>query len=234
MCKERILLVEDEPDILAVNRKHLAAQGYEVFCARTLAEARAVLWEHPLDLIVLDVLMPDGSGYDFCAEVRRTNTVRIIYLTCMDKDGDQLRGLSEGGDVYLTKPYSLDVLSGNVMSQLRRGGFTNAGRIEVPPLTVDLLSGKAALWGEDISLAPKELQLLACLAANLGHSFTPAELYETVWGKAADASALHNVYSRMTNLKKKLRLDDNSPFELRSARDRSSYKLLKVRYAAEA
>ena len=83
MRRARILTIDGETDVLALNRKHLEPQGYEVACAKTLAEARAAIYEAPPDLVMLDVLMPDGCGYDFCAEVRGITTAPIIYLTCM-------------------------------------------------------------------------------------------------------------------------------------------------------
>lgn len=219
--------------MLSLNRKHLERQGYEVLCAETLASARNILWETPPDLIVLDVLMPDGSGFDFCEEIRRLTTAPVLYLTCMDKDENIVRGLSGGGDDYLTKPYSLEVLFARIMAQLRRNGFANVGRIELPPLTVDLLSGRAALDGREIALSRKELQLLACLANNMGRTFTTDELYEAVWGEPADQASANTVYAHISTLRRKLGLGDNSPFELRSCHS-GAYTLVKVRYAAEA
>ncbi|MDL2272958.1 response regulator transcription factor [Oscillospiraceae bacterium OttesenSCG-928-G22] len=229
MRKAKILLVEDEAAVLSLNKKHLEKQGYEIYCADTLAAARNMLWENPPDLIVLDVLMPDGDGYDFCAEIRRNTTAPILYLTCMDKDEHIVRGLMEGGDDYLTKPYNLDVLFARVMALLRRQGFANAGRIELPPLTIDLLTGRATLDGVEIPLSRKELQLLACLAGSMGRTFTATELYETLWGGEADNAGLNAVYVHASNLRKKLGLDDASPFEFRSAKS-GSYTLLKVSY----
>lgn len=232
MRKAQILLVEDDEDVLFLNKKHLMLQGYEVMTAATLKEARTLIWEHPPDLIVLDVLMPDGSGYDFCTEIREFSSVPVLYLTCMDKDENIVCGLTRGADDYITKPYSLEVLFARIMAQLRRYGFVNAGRIEMPPLTLDLLSGRVTLFDEEISLSQKELHLLACLASNMGRMFTAAELYETIWCAKANGANLSTVYVHISNLKKKLRLNDNSPFELRSAKT-GAYALFKVRYVEE-
>lgn len=229
MRQAKILLIEDEADVLALNRKHLSAQGYDVLCADTLAAARNLLWENPPDLIVLDVRMPDGSGYDFCAEIRQSTAAPILYLTCMDKDEHVVRGLAAGGDDYLTKPYSLDVLSARVMARLRGRGFASAGRIELPPLSIDLLASRATLGGRVIPLSRKELHLLACLAGSMGRTFTAAELYEAVWGGEASAAGLNAVYVHVSNLRKKMELDDASPFELRSATS-GSYTLLRLQY----
>lgn len=219
MRKAKILIVEDESDVLALNRGHLEAQGYSVFGAATLGEARAALWEHSPDIILLDVLLPDGSGYDFCAEIRKVSTAPILYLTCMNNDADIIRGLTEGGDDYMTKPYNLDVLSARVHAQLRRAGFPEAGRIELPPLVVDFLSGRATLYGKVIDLSQKELQLLGFFANHAGREFSAEQLFEAIWG-APPENAEETVKPHISRLRKKLGLDDGSPFELRVTRNR--------------
>jgi DNA-binding response OmpR family regulator len=229
--KIRILIVEDETDVLSLNVWHLEEQGYEVIAAKTLTAARAAIWEHPPDLVLLDVLMPDGSGYDFCAEIRKTTTAPIIYLTCMTGDDDVVHGLLKGGDDYITKPYNLDVLSARIMAQLRRAGLGSVRRIELPPLFIDLAIGKVTLFEEEIALSPKELQLLAFLADRAGRAFTARELYARVWGDDSTASA-HKVQVHLSNLRAKLHLDDNSPFELIYTPDKR-YMFQKVSFAAE-
>ncbi len=230
--KIKILIVEDETDILALNTRHLEAQGYEVIKASTLAQARAAIWERPPDLVLLDVLLPDGIGYDFCAEIRKTTKAPIIYLTCMTGNDDVIHGLSNGGDDYITKPYNLDVLSARVMAQLRRAGFGSIGRIELPPLTIDLAKGKVTLFEEEIVMSPKEMQLLAYLADNAGLAFTAEELYSRVWDDDS-STKVNTVRVRLSNIRTKLGLDDNSPFELLFTSDKR-YVFQKVSYAAES
>ncbi|MCL2748159.1 MAG: response regulator transcription factor [Oscillospiraceae bacterium] len=228
MGRPRILMVEDEADVLSLNKQHLLEQGYEVDAARTLGEARAIVWERPPDLVLLDVMLPDGSGYDFCAEVRRITTAPIIYLTSMGGDENVVKGFMGGGDDYIVKPYSLDVLSMRVMAQLRRQGLSGAGRIELPPLAIDLYAGRATLGGEEIPLAPKELQLLAHLVSNAGQGFSAEELYRAVWDEPMGFYA-NTVRKHISSLKKKLKLDDGSPFELRLTGDRR-YVFIKVMF----
>lgn len=217
MRKAKILMVEDESDVLALNKAHLEGQGYSVLPARTLAEARNILWEHAPDFVLLDVLMPDGSGFDFCAEVRKISTAPILYLTCMDGDEDIVRGLCKGGDDYLTKPYNLDVLSARVHAQLRRAGFTDAGRIELHPLVVDFLSGCATLYGKPIELSPKELQMLGFFASHAGREFTAEALYEALWG-GVPHNVENTVKPHISRLKMKFPFGDGCPFELRVTR----------------
>ena len=226
----RILMVEDETDVLSLNKLHFEEQGFVVDAARTLGEARAKLWESPPDLVLLDVLMPDGSGYDFCGEIRSITTAPIIYLTCMGSDDNIIKGLVGGGDDYIVKPYSLDVLSARVVAMLRRQALSGAGRIELPPLTIDLRSGKVTLHGEEVSLAQKELQLLAHLVSNVGQAFSAEQLYRAVWDEPAGVYQ-NTVRMHISNLKKKLKLDEGSPFELAMTSDRR-YMFSKIIFQA--
>ena len=131
--------------------------------ASTIAEARAVAWEHQPDLLLLDVLLPDGSGYDLCAELRKSMAAPIIFLTALAQDRAVVRGLSAGGDDYIAKPFSLDVLLARVNAQLRRHGLSAAMRIDLPPLHLDFVTGKVVLSDQDVDLSKREMQLLAYL-----------------------------------------------------------------------
>lgn len=224
----RILMVEDETDVLSLNRRHFEEQGYEVDTAKTISEARKKLWERPPDLVLLDVIMPDGTGFDFCTELRKVSTAPIIYLTCMGNNEHIVKGLMGGGDDYIVKPYNLDVLSARIAAQLRRQGLSGAGRIELPPLSIDLRSAKVTLSGENIPLAQKELQMLAHLVSNAGQEFSAEELYRASWGEPI-GSYKNTVKTHISNLRRKLKLDDGSPFELCMTSSRK-YMFLKVMF----
>ncbi|HWR19497.1 MAG TPA: response regulator transcription factor [Clostridia bacterium] len=228
MRNPRILIVEDETDVLSLNRRHFEEQGYEVDTAKTLSEARTKLWERPPDLVLLDVMLPDGTGFDFCAELRKITTAPIIYLTCLGNNEHIIKGLMAGGDDYIVKPYNLDVLSARVMAQLRGRGLLSAGRVELPPLSIDLCSGRVTLDGEDIPLAQKEMQMLAHLASNAGKEFSAEDLYRAVWGEPIGAYK-NTVKTHISNLRRKLKLDDGSPFELYMTSSRK-YLFLKVMF----
>ncbi|MEA4920255.1 MAG: response regulator transcription factor [Clostridiaceae bacterium] len=224
----RILVVEDEEGILQVNIRHLKGQGYEVFAARTIEEARETMRRQRPDLILLDVMLPDGSGYDFCQELRKITTAPIIYLTSLGESEHIVQGLTGGGDDYITKPCDLEVLSARVMAQLRRAGLSGAGRIEMPPLSINLQNGMAVLEGRPVSLTQKELQLLAYLVSHAGRECPAADLYEAVWGVPSNNST-HTVTAHISSLRTKLGLDMESPFEIRSTGGKS-YIFLKVIY----
>ncbi|WP_444643800.1 response regulator transcription factor [Caproiciproducens sp. R1] len=228
MKRAKLLLIEDEADVLEINREYFEGKGYEVVCAPTLAKARFFLEEHAPDLILLDVMMPDGSGFDFCAELRQKTNAPIIFLTCRNENESVVKGLLQGGDDYITKPYDLNVLSAHVAAQLRRNGVLSAGKIELPPLTVDFLAGEAVLDGEHIPLTLKELQLLGCFALFAGQRLSFEEIYRRAWGEMS-LGAAGTIKTHVANLRKKLRLDDNGWFELVST-GKSEYIFNKVRY----
>jgi DNA-binding response OmpR family regulator len=226
--KPRILIVEDETDVLIMNKNYLEAQGYEVTTAQTLKDAGMYVIETPPDLILLDVQMPDGSGYDFCTEIRSVTSAPIIFLTCMDQNANIVQGLSGGGDDYITKPYDLNVLSARVVAQLRRAGLQGAGRIDMPPLYINLQNGTATLNDEPVLLTQKELQILAYLVSHAGRECSPSQLYEAVQGSPSLNSA-HTIAVHISNIRNKLKLGDDSAFEIRSTKNKN-YVLLKVSY----
>ncbi len=228
MKKIKLLLIEDDGDTLEINREYFAGKGYEAVCAATLTKARFLLEEHAPDLILLDVMMPDGSGFDFCAELRQKTNAPIIFLTCRDENENVVKGLLQGGDDYVTKPYDLNILSARVAAQLRRAGILTAGKIELAPLTVDFLSGEATLAGERIPLTQKELQLLGCFALFAGRRLSLEEIYRRAWGEMFPGAS-GTIKSHVANLRKKLKLDNGGWFELVSP-GKSEYIFSKVRY----
>ena len=228
MKKARLLIIEDDADVCDINQEYFEARGYETVCAATLSDARFKLKESTPNLILLDVMMPDGSGWDFCMELRQSSNVPVIFLTCRDENESIVKGLLQGGDDYVTKPYDLNVLGARVAVQLRRSGIMTAGRIELPPLFIDLLTGEVILSGENIHLTQKELQLLSCFILNAGQRIGCNNIYHQAWGKVAVGS-LNTIAVHVSNLRKKLKLDDNSCFELKN-KGNGEYLFSKIRY----
>ena len=228
MKRIRLLIIEDEANVLEINREYFEGKGYEVVCASTFAKARFLLEEHSPDLILLDVMMPDGSGFDFCAELRQKTNAPIIFLTCRDENESVVKGLLQGGDDYVTKPYDLNILSARVAAQLRRTGIITAGKIELAPLTIDFLSGEATLDGERIPLTQKELQLLGCFTLFAGRRLSLEEIYRRAWGEMSPGAS-GTIKTHVANLRKKLRLDESGWFELISS-GKNEYIFSKVRY----
>jgi DNA-binding response OmpR family regulator len=219
MKKARILMVEDERAVLADNVEYLAGKGYDVVAAETLEQARFLLEEHAPDLILLDVMMPDGSGFDLCAEIRGKTKAPILFLTAMNEDESHLRGLRAGGDDYIKKPCNLDILAETIRLRLRDAGFETNRCINMPPLVVDPDSDTVTLAGEKISLTRKETQLLCLIAKAEGQRVACDKIYESVWGDVCESAAMtHTVAVHISNIRKKLHMDGNGFFEIRSTK----------------
>ena len=228
MQRAKLLLVEDESDVLRVNAHYLKQLGYDVRCAGTLDEARNFIWELPPDLIVLDVLMPDGNGFDFCKSIREITSASIIFLTCLDDDRSVVAGLSGGGDDYIVKPYSLEVLGARIDAQLRRIDSRH-GRIELPPLRLNLSAGSVEMEGEEIILSRKEFHLLVYFVENRGKVLTQEQLYAAVWEAPLETMG-NTVKVTISRLRQKLKLGEASCFELSSVPS-GGYLFLRVRYS---
>ena len=229
--KIKILLVEDEIDIQRANKEYLNAQGYDVYCAETLQGAQCILWETPPDLILLDVMLPDGSGFDFCSEVRKTSTVPIIFLTAMGADGNIVGGLAMGGDDYIVKPYSLDVMGARVAVQLRRHG-NHESIISLPPLKINLLSGKASINDIDLKLTPKEHQLLTFLVENRGQIVSQYKIYNSIWNLPANTSG-STVRKHISCLRKKINVSKDGVSYFEISPSERGYRFIQVRYPAD-
>jgi len=219
--------VEDDADVRRINNEYLKSQDYETYCAPTLREARFQLEKWAPNLVLLDVMLPDGSGLDFCQELRQKTTVPVIFLTCRDENENIVQGLLQGGDDYITKPYDLNVLGARVAAQLRRSGTITTGKIELPPLSVDLLTGEVKLSGESVRLTQKELQLLSCFILYAGQRLDCDEIFHRAWGEKAGSP--NTVAVHASSIRKKLKLDEEGTFELKNASD-GKYIFSKIRY----
>ncbi len=218
-----ILLVEDETDILLTNQEYLKMCDYSVITAESIEDAYEKLALKP-DLIILDIMFEEGSGLDFCKDIRNYLSVPILFLSCLNEKEHVIEGLKSGGDDYLTKPYHLDELATRCSALLRRVDMDKRdlpSRIEFGPLVLDWLQRVAYLNGESILLKPKEFSLLFYLAQNAERGFTASELYTAVWGMPNNDD-VRTVNVHICNLRKKLKMDDDSPFEI-SMKDRKYY-----------
>lgn len=204
--KSEILLVEDNEQLNETNRRYLELAGYEVKTAYSLAEARAALSESDPDVILLDVMLPDGDGVDFCREIYDETDAQIIFLTAKASEEDQVKGFEAGGSVYLTKPYSLKVMVSVVESALRK---REAKRDQLPKLLkigdlrLNLPSALASWRDTDLLLSKKEFAILLLLSEHYGKPVSPEFVYETVW-KAPLGNDKNSLWRQISSLKRKL------------------------------
>ena len=194
----KILLVEDNLQAMRLNRKALIMKGFDVAEAKTLGEGRDVFERENPDLIVLDIMLPDGNGLDLCEELRCGSNVPILFLTALGQDQEIVEGLKAGGDDYLPKTYGLDVLISRVEALLRRANIVPK-IITKGNLTIKLTSSEVFVNDEKRRLSQNEFSLLLLFAQNEGRLMTGANLYEQVWGQPMvdDNSAVKNTIYRL-------------------------------------
>lgn len=202
MSKNLILLIEDDPDIASANRIMLELEGYSVIEARTLKKGKELVESASPDLVVMDIMLPDGNSLDYCRELRGKSGVRILFLSALGTKEDIVEGLKAGGDDYLAKPYIMDELILRIQALMRRG---NMAQEETNPegLTFNSLSNQAFYDGKDLMLKPKEYAVLELLNKNRDYYLSAEEIYSAVWNidGGDDLSTVHNhIYS----LRKKL------------------------------
>ena len=189
---ERILVVDDEPDIVALVAYHLARAGFRVSTASDGTEAiAAARQEHPA-LVVLDLMLPGMSGFDVLEALRAhepTKDVAVLMLTARRDEPDRIRGLALGADDYLTKPFSAQELVLRAKAILRRVGAAGAPAgdvLAIGPIRLDRSAHRVAVDGRDVDLTPTEYKLLVTLAERRGRVQGRAALLETVWEAAPD------------------------------------------------
>jgi two-component system phosphate regulon response regulator PhoB len=185
---ERILVVDDEEDILELVRYNLSAEGYAVAAAATGEEALDLARSGPVDLIVLDLMLPGIDGLDVARilkEDARTRTIPIIMLTAKGEEADVVRGLEIGADDYLTKPFSPRILGARVGAVLRRADPPERPAdavIRTPELTIDPGRRKVVVKGRDVDLSYTEFQILLFLSKRPGWVFTRSQIVDAVRG----------------------------------------------------
>lgn len=219
----RILLADDDPDILEVVSVLLASEGYRVDAARDGLEALA-LARCPFDLAILDVMMPKASGLEVCERLRLSSNAPILFLTARSQDADKVAGLAVGGDDYLIKPFSTPELLARVKAMLRRyrqygsAQSTQTGEtIQAGPVLIDTRARRVSKGGTPVALTDLEYEVLLALARNRGRVVSARELYENVWRSMYLPQSNNTVMAHIKNLRKKLEADPRDPQIVRTA-----------------
>ncbi len=181
----RLLLIEDDRALREGIVMTLESPEMEIIQAETIGQGREIVGKTQLDLILLDVNLPDGDGFEFCGELRQSSDVPVIFLTAKDMELDIVRGLEMGGDDYVTKPFSLMVLRARVRTVLRRKGAMGQGKSSVfysDDLKLDFDSMVFTKGREDVTLSRIEQKLLKLLVMNQGRTLSRETLLDKVWG----------------------------------------------------
>lgn len=215
---EKILLVDDEAGLLELLTITLKKERYEnITCAKTATEALTLVKENNYDIIVLDVMLPDFSGFDLCTEIRKYTFAPIIFLTACGSDLDKLTGLTLGGDDYMTKPFNPLEVVARIKAILRRQNhYTKTESAPAKPqydygtFSLDLDNATLLVNGETEECTAKEFELLRFFCQNPNHVFTAAKLYEAVWNEPG-YGVEKTITMHISNLRKKLHEDAKSP-----------------------
>ncbi|MGI6000423.1 MAG: response regulator transcription factor [Candidatus Merdisoma sp.] len=226
---KRIFFAEDDLSLIGGLTFALKKQGYETEVARTSLEARRIWKDGRYDLVILDVSLPDGSGYDLCRFIRETSKVPIIFLTAADEETDIIMGLDIGGDDYITKPFKLAVFLSRVNALLRRSenfdGNSGQENVELSSggITIQRLKGEVYKDGVKLDLTAGEYKLLCLLMENPDMVLSPEQILGRLWDheeKYIDSSTL-TVYIR--RLRTKIEDDPGEPKKIITVR-RMGYK----------
>lgn len=179
---ERILVIDDEPQITRVLRAALAAQSFDVRIANDPAEGLLTFRDWHPDLVVTDLMMPEMSGVELCRAIRAGSAVPIIVLSVRDHERSKIEALDAGADDYVTKPFSIQELLARVRAHLRRAPERTATAIQVGDFVVDESAHSITVQGKPVHLTPKEFDLLLHLSRNAGRVMTHRTLLTSVWG----------------------------------------------------
>ncbi len=219
----KILLLEDDISLVDGLKYSLKKNGFETEIVRTVSEAlNSIENIGKYDLLILDITLPDGTGFDVCEAVRRQGQqVPIIFLTASDEEVNIIRGLDSGGDDYITKPFRLGELCSRIRALLRRAGVSNAGSttiIECGDITIDLLGSRALLNSKNLELTSAEYRLLCLLVRNVNRIVTREIILRELWDEAGNFVDNNTLSVYVRRLREKVEADPSHPRHLITVR----------------
>jgi len=208
----RILVVDDEPNIIATIAPLLRARGYEVFSAMTGSAALDAVGRDKPDLIVLDLGLPDMDGAEVCRRIREGSSVPILVLSARGAEGDKVKALDAGADDYVTKPFGTEELLARIRAALRRvdGAAQSTEPIVRGDLVIDRERFRVMRGNEEVRLTPKEFELLSYLAQHPGRVLTHRTILKAIWGPYATDQVEH-LRVLVGALRKKIEPNPSSP-----------------------
>jgi len=215
----RVLLVEDDQTLSKGLQYTLEKEGYAVEPAASLHRARELFFAGTFELVLLDVGLPDGSGFDFCTEIRNSSDVPVLFLTACDEEVNVVMGLDMGGDDYITKPFRVNELVSRIRAVLRRRGQgPETGILRAGRFTLDRETCRVRKEGNSLDLTATEFRLIRILMDNRPNVITRERLIELLWdsdGHFVDSNTL-SVYIR--RLREKVEDDPQNPVHIRTVR----------------
>ena len=201
---EKIFLLEDDAYLRDGLSEMLSGQGYSVTATETISQARGIIASGVFDLIILDVMLPDGSGLDLCASLRASGvTTPILFLTACDDEINIVKGLDSGADDYVTKPFKLLELMSRVRALIRRSG-NNLSLVSSDGIVIDMNNMTVKKNNETIFLTKTEFQILCCLIRNSGVIVTRDTLLKNIWDESGNFIYDNTLSVHMSRLREKI------------------------------
>lgn len=215
MANEKILVVDDEKQICSLIKSFLEKEQFITLTAYDAETALDIVDENELDLIILDVMLPDISGVDLCLDIRRKTQCPILFLSCKSEEIDKIIALSAGGDDYITKPFQSGELIARVKAHLRRNRILASPKkkvrnYEYEGLFVDINAHQVFLDEQEISLTPKEFDILSILIENPKRVFSIEQLFEMVWKTDSLEGDSRTIMVYISNIRKKIEPEDRN------------------------
>jgi DNA-binding response OmpR family regulator len=211
MDTHKIMIVDDDPHICEIVQAYCEREGFISSYSHSGTEAMKLLASFEPDLIVLDVMLANENGIDWCRNARSHTNAPIVFLSSREEDEVKISALSDGGDDYVTKPFSPGVLMAKIKAHLRR---VSTGRreqlLELPGLTLDFYAQSVIMRGETIFISKKEFGLLSYLAQNVNSVVSSDALFQLIWG-AESLEDTRTVAVHISNLRKKIEADPANP-----------------------
>ena len=221
MIRKKVLLIDDDIDTLRLNKIIFINAGAQVVTANDGLEGISKLHSHRPDLVILDVMMPGGSGFEVCKQIRKISNVPVIMLTALGQEQNELDGLDAGADDYLSKPYNPEILLARAKSVIRRSEQNDnksfATDYDDGYLKIDFEKHQVLINSKLIKLTPIEFRLLAYLEENAGRVLTFANILQHVWGNEYQGSDDY-VHIYVSHLRRKIEQDTKQPHYIISVR----------------
>lgn len=205
---KQILLLEDEENLNKGISFKLSKEGYQVFQAYTIADAKSIFDSEKIDLVICDITLPDGNGLEFGEYIRSKSNVILIYLTAMDQEIDIVNGYDTGADDYITKPFSVNVLTSKVNAFMRRLVDSDEDIYISGDIEVSIKDMQVKKAGTIIPLSKTELQLLIHLLENAGHILSKENILQYIWGNDGQFVDDNTVTVNISRLKNKLNTEN--------------------------
>ncbi len=206
----RVLVVDDEPQILRALQTTLRGAGYEVDAAETGGEALTKAAMRPPEAVILDLVLPDRSGVEVCRELRGWSQAPILILSAVGEEGEKVAALDAGADDYVTKPFGVEELLARLRAALRRAGPSGEPTVEVGDLRIDLEKHAVFRGGEPLRLTPHEFGMLRLFAQNEGKLLTHRTILREVWGPAYEVES-HYLHVYVSQLRRKIEPEPTRP-----------------------